>query len=196
MVTVKKESEESLKRKRPPPLEFNKRAKSEVSVKYVGVRPVPMYVPQYVATPMFILPHGATITTAATASNVATAGMATQPIMASMVQYPPARNKVVDVMTPTGEQEQEEEEDDDDEEEEDGKDGEQQEIKEEEEEHSQLAIEEGALPTPHLTAGKMVNGSISINNHSFEFQFPARGKDHDRKLFLSICNKVWSDRPQ
>ncbi|KAL3230533.1 hypothetical protein RNJ44_00982 [Nakaseomyces bracarensis] len=200
---VKTELDDSLKRKRPPPLEFRKkRTRTDVVVKYVGVRPLPLYVPQYVATPMFILPHGATITAPAPshiAGNVLGANVLGTHAVASATAMPlQTRNKVVDVMTPTGEQppDADNDEDEEDVEEDDNDEEEEVRVEEEEDEHSQLAIEEGALPTPHLTAGKLVNGTISINNHSFEFQFPSRGKHHDRKLFLSICNQVWSDRPE
>ncbi|OXB41277.1 hypothetical protein B1J92_L12782g [Nakaseomyces glabratus] len=253
-VKVKRERvDESLKRKRPPPLEFKR--KRNVVVRYVGptVRRIPLFVPQYVPTPMYFLP---------------------QPYQ---VEHR-GKNKIVDIMSPithgvaegvtvAEEDSQDDCEDDHSIEERDedkveaeaeavaeaeaeagpdisseaGDDtctGDQgtlenhhitsqetnQDIEykadqeegektcveancdgdkkcEEDDDHSHLAIEDGAIPTPNITRDvqgaitKDVQGAITINNHSYEFQFPSRTADTDRKLFLSICNKIWSERP-
>ncbi|SMN21233.1 similar to Saccharomyces cerevisiae YDR480W DIG2 MAP kinase-responsive inhibitor of the Ste12p transcription factor [Maudiozyma saulgeensis] len=77
----------------------------------------------------------------------------------------------------------EEEEDDDDE--------------EEEEEEADLAIESDALPTPIFTRRppppEMMQGEIRIMQNKFSFEFPATNPAIDRKMFLSICNKIWTE---
>ena len=62
-------------------------------------------------------------------------------------------------------------------------------------EDSDLAIESDALPTPIFTrrpaAPEMMQGEIRIMQNKFSFEFPVTNSQVDRKMFLSICNKIW-----
>ena len=65
----------------------------------------------------------------------------------------------------------------------------------EEDEDADLAIESDALPTPIFTrrptAPEMMQGEIRIMQNKFSFEFPITNSQVDRKMFLSICNKIW-----
>ncbi|CAB4255829.1 similar to Saccharomyces cerevisiae YDR480W DIG2 MAP kinase- responsive inhibitor of the Ste12p transcription factor [Maudiozyma barnettii] len=68
---------------------------------------------------------------------------------------------------------------------------------EEEEEEADLAIESDALPTPIFTRRptppEMMQGEIRIMQNKFSFEFPVTNPAIDRKMFLSICNKIWTE---
>lgn len=63
-----------------------------------------------------------------------------------------------------------------------------------------LAIEEGAQPTPmpagtiaEPKAASVMYGEIRLLHDSFAFQFPMLERNTDKKMFMSICDKVWDD---
>lgn len=76
------------------------------------------------------------------------------------------------------------------------KDGEDEE-EEEEEEGADLAIESDALPTPIFTKPpqipELLQGEIRILQNRFSFEFPKNEDGIERKMFLSICNKIWKE---
>ncbi|SCU85080.1 LADA_0D05600g1_1 [Lachancea dasiensis] len=60
-----------------------------------------------------------------------------------------------------------------------------------------LAIEEGAEPTgdtrsTHM-AGTTMDGELRLQNDSFGFSFSLLEAATDKKMFMSICDKVWDD---
>lgn len=65
------------------------------------------------------------------------------------------------------------------------------------EEEADLAIESDALPTPVFTKPpvppELMQGEIRIMQNKFSFEFPVNSPPVDRKMFLSICNKIWTE---
>ncbi|GMC19450.1 unnamed protein product [Saccharomyces cerevisiae] len=75
---------------------------------------------------------------------------------------------------------------------------------EDEEEGTDLAIEDGAVPTPTFTtfqrtsqpqqqSPSLLQGEIRLSSHIFAFEFPLSSSNVDKKMFMSICNKVWNE---
>ncbi|QHS76682.1 Dig1p [Saccharomyces paradoxus] len=78
------------------------------------------------------------------------------------------------------------------------------EANEEDEEGTDLAIEDGAVPTPTFTtfqrasqpqqqSPSLLQGEIRLSSHIFAFEFPLSSNNVDKKMFMSICNKVWNE---
>ena len=67
----------------------------------------------------------------------------------------------------------------------------------EDEEEADLAIESDALPTPVFTKPpeppELMQGEVRIMQNKFSFEFPVNSPAVDRKMFLSICNKIWTE---
>lgn len=67
----------------------------------------------------------------------------------------------------------------------------------EEDENADLAIEDGAVPTPvftkHPRLPQAVHGEVRILSNRFSFEFNSRNEIMDKKVFMSICNQVWDE---
>ncbi|EJS41380.1 dig1p [Saccharomyces arboricola H-6] len=74
---------------------------------------------------------------------------------------------------------------------------------EDDEESTDLAIEDGAVPTPTFTTFQrslqqhqsptLLQGEIRLSSHIFAFEFPLSSSNVDKRMFMSICNKVWNE---
>ncbi|CAI4053449.1 hypothetical protein SKDZ_16G2200 [Saccharomyces kudriavzevii ZP591] len=74
---------------------------------------------------------------------------------------------------------------------------------EDDEEGTDLAIEDGAVPTPTFTTFQrslqqqqsptLLQGEIRLSSHIFAFEFPLSSSNVDKRMFMSICNKVWNE---
>ncbi|KOG96260.1 Dig1p [Saccharomyces eubayanus] len=74
---------------------------------------------------------------------------------------------------------------------------------EDDEEGTDLAIEDGAVPTPTFTTFQrslqqqqsptLLQGEIRLSSHIFAFEFPVSSSNVDKRMFMSICNKVWNE---
>ncbi|SCU77479.1 LAMI_0A01288g1_1 [Lachancea mirantina] len=68
----------------------------------------------------------------------------------------------------------------------------------EEQEDVEIAIEEGAQPTSRDFSlkneePKMMRGEITLSNDSFSFEFSLLEEATNKKMFMSICDKIWDD---
>ncbi|CCF59550.1 hypothetical protein KAFR_0H01400 [Kazachstania africana CBS 2517] len=101
--------------------------------------------------------------------------------------FPPMAQSIYPATRGQSQEPEESEFDDEDEEEEE----------EEEEESADLAIEDGATPTPiftrHPIHNDTISGEIRIMQDRFSFDFNLKSESVDRKMFLSICNKIWKE---
>lgn len=61
-------------------------------------------------------------------------------------------------------------------------------------ESAHLAIENGAAFSPSMnSAPNTVLGEIRILHNVFSFEFPVNSSNVDKKMFMSICDKVWDE---
>lgn len=62
---------------------------------------------------------------------------------------------------------------------------------EEDEEGTEFAIEEDAMRSENK--GDLIKGKLHIQNHMFSFEFPHTEPSTNKKMFMSICNKIWNE---
>lgn len=56
-----------------------------------------------------------------------------------------------------------------------------------------LAIEENAMPFPAREPQANILGEIRISENVFSYEFPCNNPSIDKKMFMSICDKVWDE---
>lgn len=60
-------------------------------------------------------------------------------------------------------------------------------------ESAHLAIEENPRPLPSSEPRDVVLGEIRISGNVFSYEFPSQRPGIDKKMFMSICDKVWDE---